>query len=76
MLRLKALRFNALGRNRTCDLGFRKALLYPLSYEGKLLNQKDLRFVFLPLRFELTPKVTPEPSLMGPAAVTAGLRTQ
>ena len=24
----------ALGRNRTCDLRFRKPLLYPLSYEG------------------------------------------
>ncbi len=25
---------SALGRNRTCDLRFRKPLLYPLSYEG------------------------------------------
>src|SRR5205823_6068569 len=24
----------ALGRNRTCDTGFRKPVLYPLSYEG------------------------------------------
>ncbi|MEY4228658.1 MAG: hypothetical protein RLZ84_1250 [Actinomycetota bacterium] len=24
----------ALGRDRTCDLRFRKPLLYPLSYEG------------------------------------------
>ncbi len=27
---------NAPGRIRTCDLGFRKALLYPLSYGGAL----------------------------------------
>lgn len=25
----------ALDRNRTCDLPFRKRLLYPLSYEGR-----------------------------------------
>lgn len=25
----------ALGRNRTCDLWFRKPSLYPLSYEGR-----------------------------------------
>lgn len=24
----------ALGRIRTCDTGFRRAVLYPLSYEG------------------------------------------
>jgi hypothetical protein len=26
--------FNTRGRNRTCDLSFRKAPLYPLSYAG------------------------------------------
>lgn len=25
---------SALGRIRTCDTGFRRAVLYPLSYEG------------------------------------------
>jgi hypothetical protein len=29
---------NAPGRNRTCDQWFRKPLLYPLSYEGKLFE--------------------------------------
>ena len=33
----------ALGRNRTCDLRFRKPLLYPLSYEGNLLELMALR---------------------------------
>ena len=28
----------ALGRNRTCDLRFRKPTLYPLSYEGMASN--------------------------------------
>ena len=28
----------ALGRIRTCDTGFRRAVLYPLSYEGRLLE--------------------------------------
>ena len=27
---------SARGRNRTCDLSFRKALLYPLSYAGRV----------------------------------------
>jgi hypothetical protein len=27
-------RVGALGRIRTCDTGFRKPVLYPLSYEG------------------------------------------
>ena len=27
-------RLGALGRDRTCDLRFRKPVLYPLSYEG------------------------------------------
>ena len=26
---------SALGRIRTCDTGFRRAVLYPLSYEGE-----------------------------------------
>jgi hypothetical protein len=28
-------RFGALGRIRTCDTRFRRAVLYPLSYEGR-----------------------------------------
>lgn len=28
------MRKSALGRIRTCDTGFRRAVLYPLSYEG------------------------------------------
>ncbi len=31
---MSALRKSALGRIRTCDTGFRRAVLYPLSYEG------------------------------------------
>ena len=31
---------NTLGRIRTCDLRFRKPLLYPLSYEGGYFNPR------------------------------------
>ena len=33
-IRLFSRRSSTPGRNRTCDNGFRKAVLYPLSYEG------------------------------------------
>ncbi len=52
---------NTPGRIRTCDLRFRKALLYPLSYGGKSLSVLDLRHIRKPPPLEPTPAtLTPE----------------
>ena len=44
--------FSTPGAIRTRDPRFRKPVLYPLSYEGKLLLINDLRIdIFLPIAF-------------------------
>ncbi len=37
------MRKSALGRIRTCDTGFRRAVLYPLSYEGGACVNKCIK---------------------------------
>ena len=47
------------GRNRTCDLRFRKPSLYPLSYEGKCFDNPRLRPAAKYRSIGLTPVLTP-----------------
>ena len=55
------------GRDRTCDLRFRKPSLYPLSYEGNCCGDRQLQPIAKYGFIGLTPGLTPACISAGPA---------